>query len=198
VTTSIVLRHGRKLTPVAAAVALLLSGCAAPAPAGPTVTALPAQGENFQVFQQHDMACRQYAQSQAGNPSDNAAKSEVGSAALGTAIGAGAGAAIGSTTAHAGTGALIGAGAGLLAGTLIGSSEANRSAAVTQHAYNAAYSQCMVANGDRIAAPPPRPVVYAPPPPPPVVYAPPPAVVYAPPPGTVYMAPPPPAYVAPY
>lgn len=182
------LRHGRKLPSVAVATALLLSGCAAPAPAGPTVTALPAQNESFQAFQQHDMTCRQYAQSQAGNPSDNAEKSEIGSAALGTAVGAGAGAAIGSASAHAGTGALIGAGAGLLAGTLMGANAANRSGALTQRAYNAAYSQCMVANGDRIAQPP-APVVYAPPP---VIYAPPPAVVYAPPPAPYYVAPPPP------
>ena len=183
-TTPRILRHGSKLLPAATAAALLLSGCATPAPAGPTVTALPAHGESAQTFEQHDMACRQYAQSQAGNPSNNAQKSEIGSAALGTAVGAGAGAAIGSASAHAGTGALIGAGVGLLAGSLIGVNEGNRSGAITQQAYNAAYSRCMVANGDRVIQPPP-PVVYAPPPvyyaPPPPVYYPPPPVVYAPP-----------------
>ncbi len=188
--TSIMLRHGRKLAPLAASAVLILSGCAAPAPPGPTITAMPAPGESLQAFQQHDMTCRQYAQSQAGNPNANAQQSQINSAALGTALGAGAGAAIGSATAHAGAGALIGAGAGLLAGTVIGTDEGARSGAATQQAYNAAYAQCMAANGERIA----QPVVYARPP---VVYAPPPAVVYAPPPGAYYAAPPPPYYPPP-
>ncbi|CAH2602275.1 Glycine zipper family protein [Rhodovastum atsumiense] len=168
-----------------------VAGCAAPAPLGPTVLAVPAKGENFTVFQQHDVTCRQYAAGQVGgqSPGQAAARSGVAGAAVGTGVGAAAGALIGSATGHAGAGAAIGAGGGLLAGTALGAGAGRNVAASTQSRYNNAYTQCMIANGEQIAppAPPPPRVAYVAPPP--VVYAVPPAVVYAAPPAGVAYVP---------
>jgi hypothetical protein len=47
--------------PVALAALLMLGACAVAPPSGPTVMALPGPGKSFQVFQQDDYACRQYA-----------------------------------------------------------------------------------------------------------------------------------------
>jgi hypothetical protein len=173
-------------TPALAPIAgmLLLAGCATAGPPGPTVLALPAHGEAFGLFLQHDATCRQYASAQVGgrSPEQAAARRGIGGALLGTGTGAAAGALIGSASGHAGTGAAIGGGAGLLAGTLLGSAGSHRAAAANQNRYDISYTQCMVANGEQIAprSPPPPMVVYAPPPPPGIVYVPTP--VYAPPP----------------
>lgn len=169
------------------AIGLTLMGCAAPGPAAPTVMALPAKGESFALFTQHDATCRQYAAAQTGgrSPGQAAAKSGVGGAAMGAGIGAAAGALLGSASGHAGNGAAIGAGTGLLAGTLAGSAHGRQAAAALQNQYNVSYTQCMVANGEVIAPPQAPRVVYVPPPPARVVYVP--APVYAVPP------PPPPA-----
>ena len=176
---------------LAATITFALSGCATPRPTGPTVMALPKQGESFEVFQQHDTTCRQYAVTQTGDksPQQTAARKVVGAAAAGAGVGAAAGALIGSASGHAGNGAAIGAGSGLLAGTLLGSASGRNAAASVQQQYNMVYTQCIVANGDRVSPPTPRRtrMVYRP--------APPPAVIYAP--APVYVAPPPPAYVAP-
>lgn len=160
------------LLPVAG---LVLSACAgARDPAGPTVMALPAKGESFALFQQHDATCRQYASDQTGgkSPGQAAANNGIAHALIGTGIGAAAGALIGSATGHAGSGAAIGAGTGLLAGTLTGAAAGRNAGASVQNRYNIAYAQCMAANGERIAqptAPRPAAVVYAAPP---VVYVP--------------------------
>jgi len=141
--------------------------------------ALPAKGENFALFQQHDATCHAYAAAQTGGqtPGQSAARSGIAGAALGTGLGAAVGALLGSASGHAGGGASVGAGTGLVAGSLLGGASGQRAAAVTQDRYNIAYTQCMVANGDQIVAPapPPAPVVYALPSP--VVYVP--APVYA-------------------
>lgn len=196
----------KRLTPGAAVAAIMasLSGCAAPHPMAPTVMALPAEGEDFALFQQHDITCRQYGAAQVGGttPSAAAGHTALTDAAVGTGLGAAAGAAIGSASGHAGTGAAIGAGAGLLGGGLVGAASGRKAADSVQRSYDMFYSQCMIANGDRIPEPKPTTtvvyqavpayaprVVYAPPPP--VVYSPPPAVVYAPPPAPVVVVPPP-------
>ncbi|MBN9509193.1 MAG: glycine zipper family protein [Alphaproteobacteria bacterium] len=167
-----------------------MTACAAREPAGPTVLALPAKGESFALFQQHETTCRQYATGQIGGqtPGQAAARNSVAGAAIGTGVGAAAGALIGSASGHAGTGAAIGGGGGLLAGTILGSASGRNAAASTQNRYNNAYTQCMIANGEQIAptAPPPPRVTYVAPPP--VVYAVPPPVVYTtPPPSVVYV-----------
>jgi len=163
---------------VACIVGVALTGCAAPGPAGPTVMALPAKGESFSTFQQHDSSCQQYAALQTGGQSPGQAgeKRAIAGAVLGSGIGAAAGALLGSASGHAGGGAAIGAGTGLLAGTLLGSSHGRGAAASLQERYNVSYTQCMVANGENIAPPAmPRPVAYVALPPPPVVYVPGPA-----------------------
>ncbi len=190
VTLSFLPEH--RLGAAAIAIGFTLSGCATPRPTGPTVMALPAQGEGFEVFQQHDITCRSYAAEQSGGkaPEQAAARNAVGGAVVGAGVGAAAGALIGSASGHAGNGAAIGAGSGLLAGTLLGSRSGRKAATSIQHQYNMAYTQCMVANGDRISQPALRTrMVYRPAAPPA------PAVIYAP--APVYVAPPPPVYVAP-
>jgi hypothetical protein len=162
-----------------------LMGCAASGPAGPTVMALPPQGESFALFQQHDGTCRDYAASQTGGraPGQAAARDSVGGAAVGAGLGAAAGALLGSASGHAGGGAAIGAGTGLLAGTLIGSARGRNAASLLQGRYNMSYTQCMVANGETIAPHMgPRPVAYVAAPPPPVVYMPAPVYPLPPPP----------------
>lgn len=176
---------------VAVSAGLTLAGCAASVPVSPTVMALPPPGEDFAVFQQHEQTCRHYASAQTGGetPGQAASKSGLGGAVVGTGLGAAAGALLGSASGHVGSGAAIGAGSGLLVGGLLGSARGKEAAAAVQHQYDMSYEQCMVANGERIAAPV-RPVVYAPPP---VIYAPPPvyvpAPVYALPPGGVVRVP---------
>jgi hypothetical protein len=161
---------------------LAVAGCTPRAPAGPTVMALPAKGEGFALFEQHDATCRQYAVAQTGgaSPGRTAASSGVGGAVVGTGVGAAAGALLGSASGHAGAGAAIGAGSGLLAGGLLGSARGRRSAASIQSHYNMSYTQCMVANGESIAPPVPPPTVYVAPYPS-AVYVPP--AIYVPPPG---------------
>ena len=167
------LRFGRWLP---AALGAGLAGCAAQGPAVPSVMALPAQGEAFALFQQHDTTCRAYASAQTGgrSPGQQGARSGFAGAALGTGLGAAAGALLGSASGHAGGGAAIGAGSGLLAGSLLGGASGRRAAAATQSQYDMAYTQCMVGNGERIEAPAPPVVVYARPP---VVYVPSPVYV---------------------
>lgn len=173
-------RYAAVLIP--AVLALAGGGCAARMPASPTVMALPAAGESFTVFQQHDATCRQYASDQTGqSPGQAANRTGIGHALAGAGLGAAAGALIGSVSGHAGGGAAIGAGSGLLAGTLLGAGARRNEAAGVQNRYNISYTQCMVANGERIARPAaPAAMVYA---------VPPPRVVAVP--APVYVVPPP-------
>jgi hypothetical protein len=191
-----VLLYCRRTTGLlSAAVGLALAGCATPRPAAPTVLALPAPGESFAVFQDHDGTCRQYAAAQIGgrSPQQQGAQSAVAGAAVGTGIGAAAGALLGSASGHAGNGAAVGAGTGLLAGSVLGSASGRSAAASAQNSYNMFYTQCMVSNGEHVEQPAPPPAVVYRAPPPRVIYVPPPAyVVPATPPAYVLPAPPPP------
>jgi hypothetical protein len=166
---------------------LLLSACASE-PMGPTVAVMPAPNKPFDVFQGDQAVCRQFASSQVQGGAQQANNQQVGTAIVGTLLGAGLGAAIGG-----GRGAAIGAGAGALGGTAVGADPAQRQQYGLQRRYDMAYSQCMYSRGNQVpgyqpagAAPPPPPPGYAPgyPPPgyaPPQGYPPPPG--YAPPPG---------------
>jgi hypothetical protein len=173
--------------------ALLLSGCVALPPTGPSVMALPTKDKDFAAFQQDDVGCRQYASQVIGvEPADAAQASAVNSAALGTLLGAAAGAAIGAAAGNAGAGAAIGAGSGLLFGGLAGADAGAVSGATVQRRYDHAYLQCMASKGNSVpvAQAPPQPVpqgpvaVYPayPPPPPGYYYYPYPAYAYPPPP----------------
>jgi hypothetical protein len=141
---------------------LSMTACAIAPPAGPAVLALPPQGKDLTQFRQEDTSCRGYAQQQIGYGSQQQAANQnaIGSAAVGTALGAAAGAAIASAAGTAGTGAAVGAGAGLLAGSAVGTSNASASAAVLQQQYDIAYAQCMAARGNTVQFPPTWP--YAP------------------------------------
>jgi hypothetical protein len=159
---------------------LIVSACAPRAPTGPTVMALPAKGEGFTVFQQHDTTCRQYATAQTGgvSPGHAAASSGVGGAVVGTGVGAAAGALLDSVSGHAGAGAAIGAGSGLLAGGLLGGARGQKSATAIQSRYNMSYTQCMVASSENMTPPSAPSVVYLAPYPsavyvPPAIYVPP-------------------------
>lgn len=170
-------------------VPLSLGACAVAPPTGPSVLALPAKGKDMQTFQAEDYNCRNYAQAQLGGntPANAATQSAVGSAAIGTALGAGAGALLGSAGGAMGAGAAIGAGAGLLAGSAIGAGNARASGADLQQRYDMAYTQCIASSGNSVqAAPAPTPAIIG--------Y---PAPTYAYP-APVYAYPPPPVYAYPY
>jgi hypothetical protein len=170
----------------------LLTACAQP-PMGPRVAVMPAPNKPFNVFQEDDATCRQFAQNSVAGTTEQANNAQVGGAIIGTILGAGLGAAVGG-----GQGAAIGAGAGAIGGTAYGSGGAQHATYSAQQRYDIAYSQCMYSHGNQVPgfvapahAPPPS--AYAPPPPPPSAYAappppPPPPAAYAPPP------PPPPPY----
>jgi len=158
--------------------AATLAGCAV-VPSGPSIMALPGTNKSFDQFRQDDFTCRQFANGQNGgmDTASAANTSAIGSAVIGTAIGAAAGAAFGG-----GSGAAIGAGAGLLAGSAVGVGNAQSSVYMTQSRYDQAYIQCMYAYGNRVPVrgdmvssqqmqPAQR---YAPPPPPPPGWKPPP------------------------
>jgi uncharacterized protein YcfJ len=144
----------------AVAIAATLAACAQQ-PMAPTVSVMPAPNKPFQVFQEDDAICRQFGAQQSAGAAESGNNQAVGTAVIGTVLGAGLGAAIGG-----GRGAAIGAGAGALGGTAVGAGAAERGQYTAQQLYNNAYSQCMYSRGNQVpgyaAAP-----NYPPPPPPP-------------------------------
>ena len=134
----------RSLGAAAAAMTIVLAGCATP-PAGPTVAVMPAANKNFDAFQQDQAICTGYASQQVGGQAQVANNQAVGGAVLGTVLGAGLGAAAGG-----GTGAAIGAASGAVAGTALGAGYSGSSNYGTQQQYNIAYAQCMAARGNKV------------------------------------------------
>jgi uncharacterized protein YcfJ len=140
----------------------LLAGCVTQ-PMGPQVSVMPAPNKPFEVFQQDQGVCSQYAGQQVSGAANQANSNAFGTAVLGTILGAGLGAAIGG-----GPGAAIGAASGAVGGTIVGSGPSGYAQYGIQQQYDAAYSQCMYAKGNQV------PGYYsqgggsfAPPPPPP-------------------------------
>jgi len=158
-------KHNSGLLTCFVAGTLALAGCAAAPPRqiSPTVSALPTKGESFAAFQRHDDVCRQFAAQRVGAapPGQIAAAHTAAGAAVGAGVGAAAGGLLGSASGHAGHGAAIGAGAGLLAGLLAGSAHGRTRATAVQQSYDMAYTQCMVANGERVQQPANARVIYA-------------------------------------
>ncbi len=154
----------------------LLQGCAQ-TPLGPTVAVMPNPRKTFDQFQADQAVCKDYAASQVAGQAERANTLGVGTAILGTALGAGLGAAIGG-----GQGAGIGAASGALGGTALGAGVSGNAQWSIQQQYDNAYAQCQYAKGNQIARPPP-PVIVTPPPvvayPAPGYYGPPP-VYYSP------------------
>lgn len=160
--------------------ALLLSACATE-PLGPTVAVMPAPNKPFDVFQTDQAVCKQFASDQVRGGAEQSNNQQVGTAVLGTLLGAGLGAALGG-----GRGAAVGAGVGAVGGTAVGASGGQRTQYSLQQRYDLAYAQCMYSRGNQVPGyQPPPPAGYAPPPPPPG-YAPPPPPGYAPPPPPGY------------
>ncbi len=132
-----------------AVAALLLAGCVA-LPVAPTVMVLPGSTKGLGQFRADDDYCRAYAQARIGGAAQAASGSAAASAAAGTALGAAAGAIIGSASGNAGPGAAVGAGTGLLFGSAYGSDIYGYSYYALQQQYDAAYVQCMYAQGNRV------------------------------------------------
>ena len=123
-----------------------LTACVS-APTGPTIAIMPREGKPFEVFQQEDQVCRQFAVNAVKDTSDAALKEGVTSAALAAALGAAAGAVIGGGS-HTGVG--TGAGVGLLGGSAIGAMNASGKQNQAQTQYNIAYQQCMYSKGNQV------------------------------------------------
>lgn len=165
--------------PVAVLVPVLLMSACASEPLGPTIGVMPAPGKPFDVFQSDQAICRQFASDQVRGGAQQANNRQVGTAVVGTLLGAGLGAAIGG-----GRGAAIGAGAGALGGTAVGAGPSQGAQYSLQQQYDLGYAQCMYTRGNQVPGyQPPPPPGYAPGyPPPPPGYAP----GYPPPPSGYY------------
>ena len=84
-----------------------LAACVS-APTGPTIAIMPREGKPFDVFQQEDQQCREFAANASKDTSNASLKEGATSAAIGAAIGAAAGAVIqGGSSQNIGTGAGI-------------------------------------------------------------------------------------------
>lgn len=138
---------------------LLLDGCAS-TPMGPTVAVMPAPNKPFQVFQEDQIICKNFASQQVSGQAEAANQTGVAGALLGTALGAGLGAAIGG-----GGGAGIGAAGGALAGTAVGAGGSERHDFSIQQQYDIAYSQCQYAKGNQVPGFSPSSATAVPPPP---------------------------------
>ena len=167
------MKHHR-VTVLGLSVGLLLGGCAS-TPMGPTVPVMPAANKPFEVFEQDQLVCKQFAEQQVGGQAESANTKAIGGAAITTLLGAGLGGAIGG-----GQGAGIGAASGALLGTGVGAGASGNTQLPIQQQYDNAYSQCMYSKGNQVPGFQPA-VVHAPPPPPPPSSgaAPPPAPVRA-------------------
>jgi hypothetical protein len=157
----------------AGALALMISlaACVAP-PVAPTIPVAPGPGKSFDAFNADQAACQQYAYQATAGGAYAANNQAVGSAIIGTALGAGLGAAIGG-----GRGAAIGAASGAGLGTVVGASGSAYAQMSLQQQYDVVYGECMTARGNRVPS-------FAPPPgaPPYPGYGPPPTPYGAPPP----------------
>ena len=127
--------------------AATLAGCVS-TPTGPTAAVMPGPGKSFEAFQSDDLACRSYALQSVGNADQSANERQIGTAVLGTVLGAGLGAALGG-----GSGAAVGAGIGAIGGTAVGGANAAGAQGSLQQRYNISYEQCMATKGNRLPQP---------------------------------------------
>lgn len=152
------------------AAAALLCGCVTP-PMGPTVYVDPGPNKSPAAFQQDEQVCEDYASQRTAGQAEAANNRAIGSAVIGTALGAGLGAAVGG-----GRGAGIGAASGAVVGSAVGANQSGHAQYSLQQRYNMAYAECMSSHGNRPAygGYPPPPGYGYPPPPPNYGYPPPP------------------------
>jgi hypothetical protein len=131
---------------LAAVITGVLSACVS-APTGPTIAIMPREGKPFEVFQQEDQVCREFAANAVKDTSNAALKEGATSAAIGAALGAAAGAVMqGGSSQNVGTGA----GVGLLGGAAIGAMNSAGKQNQAQTQYNIAYQQCMYSKGNQV------------------------------------------------
>jgi len=178
-----------KLTSASLVAAMALTGCAS-TPTHPMIQVVPPANKPFQVFQEDQAYCENYAHSQVAGEAQDANGKAVGAALLGAALGAGLGAAAGG-----GRGAGIGAAAGGTVGTAVGASESSHDAHSLQIRYDNAYAACMTSKGNLVQSPVvhhPVTVVQQP-----VYVTPQPTVIYTAPAQPVYVTPPPSGYAPP-
>ncbi len=126
-----------------------LAGCVSP-PTRPSVMVLPGTGKSYQQFRYDEMNCRSDAENSTNGGAQAANHSATNTAAAGTVIGAAAGALIGAASGRAGAGAAIGAGGGLLIGSSVASNSSAMSSGDLQDQFDAIYTQCMYAKGNRV------------------------------------------------
>jgi len=123
-----------------------LAACVS-APTGPTIAIMPREGKPFEVFQQDDQQCREFATNAIKDTSNAALKEGATSAAIAAALGAAAGAVIqGGSSQNIGTGA----GIGLLGGAAMGAMNSSGKQNQAQVQYNIAYQQCMYSKGNQV------------------------------------------------
>jgi hypothetical protein len=135
-----------KRTILTLAIISSLAACVS-APTGPTVAIMPREGKPFEVFQQEDQQCREFAANAIKDTSNAALKEGATSAAIGAALGAAAGAVIqGGSSQNVGTGA----GIGLLGGAAMGAMNSSGKQNQAQAQYNIAYQQCMYSKGNQV------------------------------------------------
>ena len=121
-----------------------VGGCAG-GPMGPTVQVMPAPNKPFEVFQQEQTVCKQYAEQQVSGQAEAANNQALGAAIVGTGLGAALGAAVGG-----GRGAGVGAASGAIAGTAGGAVGSQNAQLTIQQRYDIAYQQCMYAKGNQV------------------------------------------------
>jgi uncharacterized protein YcfJ len=138
---------------------LSVTGCVTQ-PTGPMVQVMPAPNKPFEVFRQDQATCMDYASTQVAGGAQQANNQQVGTAVVGTVLGAGLGAAIGR-----GRGAAVGAAEGAIVGTAIGATPAQWAQMSLQQRYDSSYAQCMYEHGNQVPGYAPS---NAPPPPPPL------------------------------
>ena len=130
-------------------VAVFIAGCASP-PMGPTARVLPAPGKPFEVFAGDQALCKDFAGNEVSGGATLSNLKQIGTAVMGTALGAGFGAAMDSR--H---NTMRGVELGGAVGTLAGGAAAAHGSAVDQNGlqsrYDLAYTQCMYSRGNQVA-----------------------------------------------
>ena len=125
-----------------------LAGCATESLIAPQIAVMPAPGKPFEVFQQEEQLCRNYAQSWLNQtPAERGGEDLASGALVGAGIGALAGTMIGGGS-HTSVG--TGAGIGLIGGALAGLARGGSDNASAQQSFDTSYVQCMYAKGNQV------------------------------------------------
>jgi len=131
------------------AAAVLLAGCAT-APSAPSVLVLPGTYKTATQFDADNAACQQQAQALVARQAEAANTQAVGTAVVGTALGAAVGALLGAGSYYSNNSAAWGAGTGLMVGGAVGGSQSQAAGYGLQQRYDMIFMQCMYARGHRV------------------------------------------------